>query len=119
MLGKFALTKIKNAQSQQEMINTIENQVENTVVYVEEGSKGTIYILQLTTQLMFPVFFSFLFFFFFFFLEMTKAITYRQSTRKKMWWIVALVIVILIVVGIVVYFQVRRKMISVYKKNIH
>ncbi|KAJ3334365.1 Plasma membrane t-SNARE, secretory vesicle fusion [Blyttiomyces sp. JEL0837] len=70
-------------ETQQEMINTIETQVENTVQYVEEGSK-----------------------------EMGKAIVYRRNTRKKMWWLVALIAVIVIIVGIVVYIEVIQPILA-------
>ncbi|KAJ3228269.1 Plasma membrane t-SNARE, secretory vesicle fusion [Chytriomyces hyalinus] len=71
-------------ETQQEMINNVEANVENAVVYVEEGSK-----------------------------ELTKAVQYRKQTRKKQWWILYLVLAILLVVGIVVYFQVIRPLMAV------
>ncbi|KAJ3232118.1 Plasma membrane t-SNARE, secretory vesicle fusion [Chytriomyces hyalinus] len=71
-------------ETQQEMINNVEANVENAVVYVEEGSK-----------------------------ELTKAVQYRKQTRKKQWWILYLILAIVLIVGIVVYFQVIRPLMAV------
>ncbi|KAJ3093515.1 hypothetical protein HK100_006567, partial [Physocladia obscura] len=61
---------------QQDLINNVESNVENTVEYLESGSK-----------------------------ELTKAIQYKKSSRKKQIWIVAIVIVVLIIAGIAVYIE--------------
>ncbi|KAI9345266.1 t-SNARE [Obelidium mucronatum] len=70
-------------ETQQEMINNIESNVENTVAYVEEGSK-----------------------------ELSKAIVYKKKTRKKQWWILIVVLILLVIVGVVVYFQVIKPMLK-------
>ncbi|KAJ3019585.1 UNVERIFIED_CONTAM: Plasma membrane t-SNARE, secretory vesicle fusion [Siphonaria sp. JEL0065] len=68
-------------ETQQEMINNVESNVENSVAYIEEGSK-----------------------------ELTKAIVYKKNSRKKQWWIMIVVLILLIIVGVVVYFQVIKPM---------
>ncbi|KAJ3062977.1 Plasma membrane t-SNARE, secretory vesicle fusion [Podochytrium sp. JEL0797] len=68
---------------QQEMINNVESNVENTVAYMEEGSK-----------------------------ELTKAIVYRKKTRKRQWWIWAIVLVLLAIIGVAVYIEVIKPLMN-------
>ncbi|KAJ3296831.1 Plasma membrane t-SNARE, secretory vesicle fusion [Rhizoclosmatium sp. JEL0117] len=70
-------------ETQQEMINNVESNVENTVQYVEEGSK-----------------------------ELSKAVVYRKQARKKKWWLAIIIGAVLIVVLVFVYIYVIKPMIS-------
>ncbi|KAJ3325483.1 Plasma membrane t-SNARE, secretory vesicle fusion [Boothiomyces sp. JEL0866] len=61
---------------QQDTINVIDTQIEDTVRHIEEG--GT---------------------------EITKAVSIRKASRKKMWYITGLILVLLLIVAGVIYFQ--------------
>ncbi|KAJ3015218.1 Plasma membrane t-SNARE, secretory vesicle fusion [Thoreauomyces humboldtii] len=66
-------------EAQQETIDTVEQHVDNTHVYIEDGNK-----------------------------EMSQAIVHRKASRKKMWWIVLCVIILLAVLVIVIYIEVVK-----------
>ncbi|KAJ3252277.1 Plasma membrane t-SNARE, secretory vesicle fusion [Boothiomyces macroporosus] len=61
---------------QQDTINVIDTQIEDTVRHIEEG--GT---------------------------EITKAVSIRKASRKKMWYITGLILLLLLIVAGVIYFQ--------------
>ncbi|KAJ1539099.1 Plasma membrane t-SNARE, secretory vesicle fusion, partial [Cladochytrium tenue] len=68
---------------QQEVINEVEVHVDNTVQYIEDGSK-----------------------------EMTKAIGSARSARKTKVWILIVVLVVLVIAAVVVYIEVIKPLMS-------
>ncbi|KAJ1568252.1 F-actin-capping protein [Cladochytrium tenue] len=68
---------------QQEVINEVEVHVDNTVQYIEDGSK-----------------------------EMTKAIGSARSARKFKVWILIIVLVVLVIAAVVVYIEDQKKQLA-------
>lgn len=66
----------KLTQQQQEVIDVVVTQVEDSRGYLEQGGK-----------------------------EITQAIDYRVSSRKKLWWIFGIIVVLLVVLALVVYLK--------------
>ncbi|KAI8899852.1 hypothetical protein BC833DRAFT_584176 [Globomyces pollinis-pini] len=74
-------------QQQQEVINVIDTQVENTAAHIEDGGA-----------------------------EIKRAISIRKSSRKKLWYISAFILVLLAIIAVYLYMQ-RCSLLGFCDKN--